>query len=125
MSKDEVNNLRKYLSSQPSPSRSDPVVLPPAFLSLLQPHIGGQTSGSAQRGTSSTMTAALIQRTRTLQEENDELYDLLRVSETGRLKEEVHHLKRTVTRLERALKGTIDPADTKRQSLFLKDALHV
>lgn len=71
------------------------------------------------------MTAALIQRTRTLQEENDELYDLLRVSETGRLKEEVHHLKRTVTRLERALKGMIEPADTKRQSLFLKDTLHV
>lgn len=71
------------------------------------------------------MTAALIQRTRTLQEENDELYDLLRVSETGRLKEEVHHLKRTVSRLEQALKGTIEPADAKRQSLFLKDALHV
>lgn len=71
------------------------------------------------------MTAALIQRTRTLQEENDELYDLLRVSETGKLKEEVHHLKRTISRLERALKGTIEPADAKCQSLFLKDALHV
>ena len=51
------------------------------------------------------MTAALMQRARTLQEENDELYELLRISETGKLKEEVHHLKKSVTRLERALKG--------------------
>lgn len=51
------------------------------------------------------MTAALTQRTRILQEENDELYGMLRVSETGQLKEEVSGLKKTVTRLNRALKG--------------------
>ena len=51
------------------------------------------------------MTAALVQRTHVLQEENKELYELLRLSETGKLKEEVHSLKRTMSRLERALKG--------------------
>ncbi|THG97532.1 hypothetical protein EW145_g7599 [Phellinidium pouzarii] len=102
---DEVNQLRRYLSNQPAPSRSDPVSLPPALLSLLLPHIKSQPPSSAHGATSSTMTAALMQRARVLQEENDELYELLRLSETGTLKEEVHCLKRVVSRLEQALKG--------------------
>ena len=97
--------MRKYLANQPAPSRSDPVSLPPTLLAILQPHISGKTAENGQGTTSSTMTAALMQRARTLQEENDELYELLRISETGKLKEEVHHLKKSVTRLERALKG--------------------
>lgn len=52
------------------------------------------------------MTAALMQRARVLQDENDELYGLLRLSETGQLKEEVRSLKKVVSRLDRALKGT-------------------
>lgn len=52
------------------------------------------------------MTAGLIQRTRILQEENDELYEILRSSETGKLKEEVRCLKSVITRMERALGGT-------------------
>jgi hypothetical protein len=102
-----VTRLRQYLSTQPSPSTSNPVTLPPALVSILLPHLsnapssdGGTTSGS------STVTAALTQRTRLLQEENDELYDLLKLGETGRLKEEVRGLRRVVERLEGALRGT-------------------
>ena len=42
---------------------------------------------------------------RLLQEENDELYDLLKQGETGKLKEEVRGLRRVVDRLESALRG--------------------
>ena len=51
------------------------------------------------------MTTALTQRTRLLQDENDELYELLKFGETGKLKEEVRGLRRVVDRLEGALKG--------------------
>ena len=54
---------------------------------------------------SNTVTAALTQRSRLLQEENDELYDLLKQGETGKLKEEVCGLRRVVDRLETALRG--------------------
>ncbi|KAH8118337.1 hypothetical protein DFH11DRAFT_1723260 [Phellopilus nigrolimitatus] len=107
---DEVNQLRKYLSNQPAPSRSDPVSLPPALLALLQPYVSSNPSSTNHGLTSTTMTAALMQRSHVLQEENEELYELLRLSETGKLKEEVRCLKRVVSRLDRALKdshGTI------------------
>jgi hypothetical protein len=52
------------------------------------------------------VTTALTQRAQLLQEENDELYDLLKIGETGKLKEEVSGLKRIVNRLEGALRGT-------------------
>lgn len=52
------------------------------------------------------MTAALTQRARLLQEENDELYNLLKHGETGKLKEEVRGLRRVVDKLEGALRGT-------------------
>ncbi|KLO15903.1 hypothetical protein SCHPADRAFT_914280 [Schizopora paradoxa] len=100
---DEVYQLRKYLANQNPPLRSESVSLPPPLLSLLQPYVSGQQSPDAQRSGSSTMTAGLIQRTRVLQEENDELYELLRTSETGKLKEEVRCLKNVITRMERAL----------------------
>jgi hypothetical protein len=51
------------------------------------------------------VTTALIQRAKLLQEENDELYEILKSGETGRLKEEVKSLRRIVGRLENALKG--------------------
>jgi hypothetical protein len=51
------------------------------------------------------VTAALTQRARSLQEENDELYDLLKQGETGKLKEEVQGLRRLVEKLEGALRG--------------------
>lgn len=54
-----------------------------------------------------TVTTALVQRTKLLQEENDELYELLKSGETGKLKEEVRGLRKVVDRLERALKGDV------------------
>lgn len=41
-----------------------------------------------------------------MQEENDELYEMLKSGETGKLKEEVRGLRRVVDRLQGALKGT-------------------
>ena len=54
------------------------------------------------------MNTALAQRAKLLQEENDELYELLKSSETGKLKEEVRGLRRAVNRLETALRGVYD-----------------
>ncbi|KAJ7765012.1 hypothetical protein DFH07DRAFT_1015625 [Mycena maculata] len=97
---DEVTRLRQFLADQPAPSIADPVSLPPALTSLLLPHLTSAPKGAA----SASSTAALTQRTRLLQEENDELYQLLKVGETGKLKEEVRGLRRLVERLESALR---------------------
>ncbi|TFY77309.1 hypothetical protein EWM64_g6706 [Hericium alpestre] len=71
-----------------------------ALAAPYQRHIerAGATSGS------STVTAALTQRAKLLQEENDELYGLLQAGETGKLKEEARGLRRAVGRLETALR---------------------
>ncbi|KJA30150.1 hypothetical protein HYPSUDRAFT_60990 [Hypholoma sublateritium FD-334 SS-4] len=100
---DEITVLRQYLSKQPGPSTSEPVTLPSALLSVLLPHINA-AAGATTGGSTSTVTAALTQRTRVLQEENDELYQLLKHSETGKLKDEVRGLRRVVAKLEGALK---------------------
>lgn len=97
---DEVAELRQYLSKQPGPSSTDPVSLPPAFLSLLLPHFH---SAATKNTGSNTVTTALTQRAHLLQEENDELYGLLKHSETGKLKDEVRGLRRVVAKLEAAL----------------------
>ncbi|KAJ7044479.1 hypothetical protein C8F04DRAFT_587811 [Mycena alexandri] len=97
---DEVTRLRKYVLAQPEPSITDPISLPPALTALLLPHLNSNPKSTA----STSSTAALTQRTRLLQEENDELYQLLRQSETGKLKEEVRGLRRLVERLEGALR---------------------
>lgn len=104
---DEVTRLRRYLATQPGPSLDEPVTLPPALISALLPHINNAASGG-ERATSgsSTVTAALTQRARLLQDENEELYGLLNLGETGKLKEEVRGLRRVVDRLEGALRGT-------------------
>ncbi|KAF8205101.1 hypothetical protein BJ912DRAFT_1018324 [Pholiota molesta] len=99
---DEINALRQYLSRQPGPSTADPVTLPPALLSVLLPHINKNTASNP----SSTVNTALTQRARVLQEENDELYELLKHSETGQLKDEVRGLRRVVAKLEGALKDS-------------------
>ncbi|KAJ7638972.1 hypothetical protein FB45DRAFT_417607 [Roridomyces roridus] len=97
---DEVTRLRTFLVSQPSPAATDAVTIPPALTSLLLPHLSAPSKPSSSTST----TAALTQRTRLLQEENDELYELLRQSETGKLKEEVRGLRRLVERLDNALR---------------------
>ncbi|KZP32935.1 hypothetical protein FIBSPDRAFT_848193 [Athelia psychrophila] len=100
---DELARLRQYLTVQPGPSLTDPISLPPALLAVLLPHINNpHTSQGA--GAGSTVTAALTQRATLLQEENDELYEMLKSGETGKLKEEVRGLRRVVDRLQGALK---------------------
>ncbi|KAK2466304.1 hypothetical protein APHAL10511_001946 [Amanita phalloides] len=98
---DEISLLRHFLSSQPGPSTSNPVTLPPSLVKLLLPHV---TSSSDASPPSGTVAAALTQRAQLLQEENDELYEILKHGETGRLKEEVRGLRRVVDRLEKALR---------------------
>ncbi|KAF8974434.1 hypothetical protein BDZ97DRAFT_1773577 [Flammula alnicola] len=102
---DEITVLRQYLSKQPGPSATESVTLPPALLSVLWPHINTAANNTAS-SSSSTVTAALTQRARLLQEENDELYELLKHSETGKLKDEVRGLRRVVAKLEGALKDS-------------------
>ncbi|KAF9782937.1 hypothetical protein BJ322DRAFT_990561, partial [Thelephora terrestris] len=108
---DEITHLRQYLSTQPGPSITDSISLPPALISYLLPHLTGANKAPGSSPTtsvsgtgSSTVTTALVQRTKLLQEENDELYELLKFGETGKLKEEVRGLRKVVDRLERALK---------------------
>lgn len=72
-------------------------------MSVLLPHISKAAPTSSL--SSSTVSAALTQRVHLLQEENDELYDLLKHGETGKLKEEVRGLRRVVDRLDSALRG--------------------
>ncbi|XP_006460234.1 hypothetical protein AGABI2DRAFT_191997 [Agaricus bisporus var. bisporus H97] len=100
---DEVARLRRFLPSQPAPSSTTPLSLPPAVSSLLLSQLSTASESTASSG-SSTVVAALTQRARLLQEENDELYQLLRYSETGKLKEEVRGLRRLVQRLQGALR---------------------
>ncbi|KAH9179850.1 hypothetical protein EDB89DRAFT_2217369 [Lactarius sanguifluus] len=101
---DEVNTLRQYLSTQPNPSLTEPLSFPPALISLLLTQIDVLSAESSGRSSSSTVNTALAQRTKLLQEENDELYELLKSSETGKLKEEVRGLRRAANRLETALR---------------------
>lgn len=101
---DEIAELRQYLSKQPGPSSTDSISLPPALLSLLIPHLNNAASQSTG---SNTVTTALTQRAHLLQEENDELYELLKQSETGKLKDEVRGLRRAVAKLENALTGVL------------------
>jgi hypothetical protein len=110
---DEVTYLRQYLSTQPPPSTNEAFTLPPALLSILLPHINARHDPAtaslnalgAEHASGSSATAALMQRARLLQGENDELYGLLRHSEVGKLREEAAALRKLVQRLEKALKG--------------------
>ena len=102
---DELKYLRQSTLSQPGVSSTEPDTLPPALVSVLSPHLHVAPTASGTTASSKTVNAALLQRARTLQEENDELYDLLKFGETGKLKEEVRGLRRVVARLEDALRG--------------------
>ncbi|KZT41196.1 hypothetical protein SISSUDRAFT_374643 [Sistotremastrum suecicum HHB10207 ss-3] len=106
--KDEVNTLRQYLAKQPGPSTSEAFSLPPTWLSFLHPLIRSAAEsqmpqpGSAS-ASSKSVTTALIQRVKLLQDENDELYSMLRHGEVGKLHEELAALRKVVARLETAL----------------------
>lgn len=102
----EVERLRRYLVQHPPrPSTTDPIPLPPSIVSILLPHLAKATGSGGTTGSSysSTVNTALTHRIRVLQEENDELYEILRCGETGKLKEEVKGLRHVVERLESAL----------------------
>lgn len=104
---DDLSNLRLHLQATPAHERADrdePVTLPRPVVSLLVKHLAS-SNDQASASTSSVATA-LTQRVQLLQEENDELYLLLRRSETGKLKEQVSSLTQTVASLEAALQGT-------------------
>lgn len=102
-----MTRLRQHLAAQSGASTIDAVTLPPALVSVLLPHISKAASseGTGVASSSSTVNTALTQRVRILQEENDELYEMLKSGETGKLKEEVRGLRRVVERLEGALRG--------------------
>ncbi|KAH7887640.1 hypothetical protein F5I97DRAFT_1926070 [Phlebopus sp. FC_14] len=106
LAQNQMSRLRQYLAVQPQPTTTDSITLPPPLVSVLLPHINKPASaGSSNTSTnSSTVNAALTQRVRLLQEENDELYEMLKHGETGKLKEEVRGLRRVVDRLESALR---------------------
>jgi hypothetical protein len=79
-------------------------------MAVLMPHLVNERNALIGTGPSTgppnaALVAALRQRTTVLQEENDELYGVLRRAETGRLDEEVKGLRVLVGRLERALHG--------------------
>ena len=73
-------------------------------MSRLLPLVNSRASTATSA--SDTVAAALTQRVKILQEENDELYELLKFGETGRLKEDVRSLRRASQKLETALRGT-------------------
>lgn len=100
---DEVTHLRQYLPNQLAPSVTEPISLPPPLVALLLPLISNREPTATP--SSDTVNVALTQRVKVLQEENDELYELLKSGETGRLKEDVRSLRRVVRKLEGALRG--------------------
>lgn len=86
-------------------------------MAILLPHLVNERNAALGTGPINTVThsglvAALRQRTSMLQEENDELYSVLRRAETGRLDEEVKGLRRLIGKLERSLKGETRCPDT-------------
>jgi hypothetical protein len=65
------------------------------------------------------VAAALTQRVKVLQEENDELYEILKSGETGKLKEDVRSLRRLTQKLEGALKGMWNTSKLGLSRIFL------
>ncbi|KDN38188.1 hypothetical protein RSAG8_09691, partial [Rhizoctonia solani AG-8 WAC10335] len=98
---DEISSLRRQLPGAFDPEDDAAICIPAPVLSLLAPLV---THGPST-GTPAPLHAAITQRLRLLQTENDELYDLLRASESTRQREEVVGLRRTIKRLEGQLEG--------------------
>jgi WTAP/Mum2p family len=111
--------LRRYLPNTlnpgPEDDNTDVGASNPKLLAVLMPHVlpvsvmgpdGTSGSGAASVPHPGVMNA-LLQRAKLLQEENDELYSVLRRNETGKLDEEVKALRRIVGKLERSLRGQL------------------
>lgn len=89
-------------SSEQAVSAAAMAILAPHLINERNAALGtGSFSGTAHMG----LVAALRQRTKLLEEENEELYSVLRRSETGRLEEEVKALRKLVGKLGRSLQG--------------------
>jgi hypothetical protein len=101
--KSDITTLRAYLPSSHTHDSFESVTLSPALLSIIGPLLS--RSSPTSTSTSTSATAALTARVRLLQQENDELYGLLKSTAVAKLKEEVTALRRAVGRLEGALKG--------------------
>ncbi|KAJ1309102.1 hypothetical protein OPQ81_004780 [Rhizoctonia solani] len=93
---DEISSLRRKLPGASDPDDDAAICIPAPVLALLAPLVTHGPSTS----TPGPLHAAITQRLKLLQTENDELYELLRTSETARQREEVIGLQRTVKRLE-------------------------
>lgn len=117
--KAEIAALRSQVNTEPA-IEPDSLTLPAPLAALILPHIHAARSHAMHYPASTTITAALTQRAKVLQDENDELYDLLKLGETGKLKEQVYGLKRVVSRLEKALQEGHDVIS----SLSLVSAAH-
>ncbi|KAG8760258.1 hypothetical protein FRC14_003556 [Serendipita sp. 396] len=105
----EATYLRKQISElQENKTCSDEMVSETA-MAVLVPHLVNERNTATGFGINSGplhsgLVSALRQRVTMLQEENDELYAVLRKAETGRLDEEAKALRNLVGRLESSLK---------------------
>ncbi|CAE7219923.1 unnamed protein product [Rhizoctonia solani] len=99
---DELSSLRRKLPGASEPDDDAAICIPAPVLSLLAPLVTHGPSTS----TPAPLHAAITQRLKLLQTENDELYELLRASESTRQREEVVGLQRTIKRLESQLEGS-------------------
>ena len=111
--------LRIYLPNSLNPGPEDDSkdfgASNPKLLAVLMPHMlpvsvmgpDGTSGAGAASVPHPGVMSALVQRAKLLQEENDELYAVLRRNETGKLDEEVKALRRMVGKLERSLRGQL------------------
>jgi len=119
--------LRRYLPDSLNPTSEDEKkdfgASNPKLLAVLMPHImpvsvmgpdGTSGSGAASVPHPGVMNA-LVQRAKLLQEENDELYAVLRRNKTGKLDEEVKALRQIVGKLEGSLRGQLLPIAFERR----------
>lgn len=77
-------------------------------MAILSPYINSALLGPNSAG-AAHVNADMLQRYKTMERENNELYEHLKSSETGRLLEENKALHNIVDRLTSALKGTFHP----------------
>jgi hypothetical protein len=106
----ELQTLRTQKKEPPKDDWQSEQAVSQAAMAVLLPHLVNERNAALGTGSSSGLThsaivAALRQRASMLQEENDELYAVLRRAETGRLDEEAKGLRKLIGKLERSLKG--------------------
>ena len=108
--------MRAYLPTQ-KPSKDEKLAVPPALLNFLAPlalrHSHSSSDDDVESESvlaSASLTAALKQRVAVLQAENDELGDLLSSKTIAKLHEENKSMKKSMVKLEEALRGKTTPS---------------